>query len=73
LSTTKQKFYAHRARYASLTRSRPVDDPELIAERQAMREEALVGAVERALDTAPPLTPPLRDRIIALLTKAAAS
>jgi hypothetical protein len=34
---------AERARYASLTRSRPADDPDLLAARRALR-------VERATD-----------------------
>jgi hypothetical protein len=60
-------FRMHRARYASLSRSRTPDDPELIAERQAMQEEAVIGAVERALASAP-LTPSLRERINGLLS-----
>lgn len=43
---------SERARYASLTRSRPADDPELLAARRALRVEraadylaAFVGAV----------------------------
>ena len=61
-------YRAHRARYASLTRSRSTNDPELISERQKMAEEALVGAVERALAAGPPLTPPLRERVLGLLS-----
>jgi hypothetical protein len=37
-------FRSERARYASLTRSRPTDDPELVASRQLMREQGLIDA-----------------------------
>jgi hypothetical protein len=60
-------FRAKRARYASLTRSRPSDDPELIETRLLMQEEALLRAISKALAKAPPMTDQLRARVFALL------
>ncbi len=61
-------FHIHRARLASLSRSRPPDDPELVETRLCMQEEVLVNAITRALQKAPPITPQLRERIIALIS-----
>jgi hypothetical protein len=61
-------FRAERARYASLTRSRTPDDPELIASRQLMLEQAFIDAIDRALSKAPPMTPDVRERIVGLLS-----
>ena len=60
-------FYRERAKVNSLTRSRPADDPELLAARSLMAEESLVDAVAKALKKSPPLTPAVRERINALL------
>jgi hypothetical protein len=57
-----------RSRYASLRRSRPADDPELLEARRRMREEALVGAIDRALKNGPQITPALHARIVGMLT-----
>jgi hypothetical protein len=65
MSTTH--FRSARARYASLTRSRPDDDPELVASRHLMLEQGLIDAIERALKIGPPITEELRARIDALL------
>ena len=59
-------FRSERARYASLTRSRPADDPELVASRQRMHEQGLIDAIDRALQKAPPITGKVHERIIAL-------
>lgn len=56
-----------RARIASLTRSRAVDDPELVDARRNLAAEKLAEHVRRVVDAAPPLTPEQRDRIAALL------
>ncbi|MCX5044656.1 hypothetical protein OG921_15925 [Aldersonia sp. NBC_00410] len=61
-------FYRYRGVVGSLTRSRPVDDPELAQARADMAEETLVDAVARALKKAPPLAPQARERVIALLS-----
>jgi hypothetical protein len=45
-----------RARFASLTRSRPADDPELIAARQAFKAGLLAEQVRRAVNEPPALT-----------------
>ena len=60
-------FYRERAKVGSLTRSRPKDDPELLAARSRMAEESLVDAVAKALRKSPPLTRAVRERINALL------
>jgi len=56
-----------RARVASLTRSRPADDPELVDARQKLKAERLAGHVAKVVAQAPPLTPAQRDRIAVLL------
>ena len=57
-----------RGRYASLTRDREPNDPELVAAKHTMQEEALVIAITRALAKAPPMTDTIRARIIGLLS-----
>jgi hypothetical protein len=61
-------FLQARGRYASLTRDRAPDDPELLAARREMQEAALMNAVEKALAKAPSMTDELRARIIGLLS-----
>lgn len=61
---------AERARVASLSRSRPVDDPELIRARQSLKAMKLEEYVSRIVAEAPPLTDAQRDRIAALLRPA---
>ncbi len=56
-----------RARVASLTRSRPADDPELVTARQNLKAERLAEHVARVVGEAPPLSPSQRDRIAVLL------
>ena len=57
----------HRARVASLSRDRAPNDPEILAERQAMQAERLAEHVARVVAQAPPLTPEQRDKIANLL------
>jgi hypothetical protein len=61
----------HRARVASLTRSRTPDDPDLIAARRNLAAARLEDYVQRVVDAAPPLTPEQRDRIAAILAPSA--
>jgi hypothetical protein len=68
LLTAMLTYMQARGRYASLTRDREPGDPELIAAKHTMQEEALVIAITRALAKAPPLTDELRGRIIGLLS-----
>jgi hypothetical protein len=65
-----EDFYRYRGVVGSLTRSRPADDPELLAARLRMAEESLVDAIAKALKKAPPLTRAVRERINALLDSA---
>lgn len=60
-------YRAERARYASLTRSRAPDDPQLTASRQSMLELGLIDAIAQALNKAPPITDEICERIMALL------
>jgi len=61
-----------RARVASLTRSRPADDPDLVDARQKLKAERLAEHVTKVVAQAPPLTPAQRDRIAVLLRGGAA-
>lgn len=60
-----------RARVASLSRSRPTDDPELIAARQSLKALKLEEHVRRVVSEAPPLTAEQSSRIAVLLNPAA--
>lgn len=68
---TKTHARIQRARVAALTRYRDASDPDLIEARELLYEEAFVAAVERALRTAPPIRPELRDRVMGLLSAGA--
>lgn len=57
----------HRARVASLTRSRAADDPDLTGARRDLRAARLADFITRTVDTAPPLTPAQLDRLALLL------
>lgn len=61
-------FYRERARYGALRRSRQPNDAELLNAQHTMQAEALVEAINRAMKKAPPMTPELRERVIALLS-----
>lgn len=58
---------AHRARVASLSRSRTANDPDLIAARQALKAARLADHIRRTVAEAPPLTAEQRDRLALLL------
>ncbi len=58
---------SHRARVASLSRSRGADDPDLTDARRDLAAERLAEHVRTVVDGAPPLTGEQRDRIAALL------
>ncbi|WP_207551988.1 hypothetical protein [Mycobacteroides abscessus] len=61
-----------RARYASLTRSRTPDDPELVETRRSLRAESLMEHVKSVVSQAPPLTNEQIERVAALLRTGAA-
>ncbi|GAA3680820.1 hypothetical protein GCM10022376_20030 [Yimella lutea] len=61
-----------RARVASLSRSRPADDPDLAAARRNLRAEKLAEHIAKVVAQAPPLTPEQRDRLVVLLRGGAA-
>lgn len=58
---------SERARVASLSRSRPADDPDLVDARRNLRAERLAAHIEKVVAEAPPLTAEQRDRLAALL------
>jgi len=58
---------AERARYASLSRSRTPDDPDLLAARANLRIERLADYIRKTVDAAPPLSVEQRDRLVLLL------
>lgn len=57
----------HRARIASLSRSRTPDDPELLGARRDLRAVRLADHIAKVVAEAPPLTPEQRDRLTGLL------
>ena len=57
----------HRARVASLSRSRAADDPELIDARRSLREALAAAHIEKAVDKAAPLTTEQRTRLAVVL------
>lgn len=61
---------ALRGRVASLSRSRPATDPDLIEARRALAAEKLAAYVSKTVAEAPPLTSAQRDRIASLLRPA---
>lgn len=62
-----------RGRLAALTRSRSVDDPELLDAKRQLAAEKLAAYVDSVVSSAPPLTPAQRDRIAMLLNGGDAS
>lgn len=57
----------HRARVASLSRSRKPDDPDLLEARRNLRAARLADYVARTVAEAPPLTAEQRERVALLL------
>lgn len=62
-----------RARVASLSRSRPHDDPDLIAARRDLAAANLGEFIAKTLDTAPPLTDDQRRRLAGLFAGGASA
>lgn len=56
-----------RGRVASLTRSRPPDDPELIEARRNLRAARASEYVQQLVASSPPLTQEQRSHLAALL------
>lgn len=56
-----------RARVASLTRSRPDDDPDLVSARRNLAAEKLDAYIRKTIAAAPPLTDEQRATITRLL------
>ena len=54
-----------RARVASLSRSRPADDPDLVAARLRLKAARVEDYVSRVIADVPPLTAEQRDVILA--------
>jgi len=56
-----------RGRVAALTRSRPPNDPELLAARAELKAASAREYIRRLVDEAPPLTDEHRRRLVAML------
>jgi hypothetical protein len=61
---------AARASVAGLSRSRPPDDPDLVAARLELRTERAAEYIRGLVDQAPPLTDAQRAKLAALLAPA---
>ncbi|TFV67720.1 hypothetical protein E4P40_24005 [Blastococcus sp. CT_GayMR20] len=59
-----------RARVASLTRSRPADDPDLVGARRNLAAARLEEHIRQVVAVAPPFTLEQRDRLATLLRAA---
>lgn len=57
---------ANRARVASLSRSRPADDPDLVDARRDLIASRAEEYIRKLVDAAPPLTAEQRSRLAAL-------
>lgn len=68
MSTLTPEVRSHRARVASLSRSRQSDDPDLQRARRDLRAAAAASYIERVLAEAPPLTDEQRRRLAGLLS-----
>jgi hypothetical protein len=64
---------SERARVASLSRSRTPNDPDLLAARDALRVARLRDAIEKAVNSAPPLTDEQRLSLARILTAPSAA
>lgn len=67
MGSTRNKYAA---RVAALSRSRSEDDPVFLEAKQALHAAALEEAIQRALDSAPPLSGETRARLASLLSPA---
>lgn len=72
MATLSPEVASHRARVASLSRSRRSDDPELVKARRDLFAAKLEAHIERTLAEAPPLTEEQRDRLAGIFTGGAA-
>jgi hypothetical protein len=59
--------YAARARHNALKRYRDADDPVVADAQRDLRAAKLAEHIRKVVDSAPPLTPELADRLAALL------
>jgi hypothetical protein len=66
-TATVRNWTSYRAEYASLTRSRRPDDPELLEARRNLRAAKLADHIVKVVAEAPPLTQEQRDRLAVLL------
>lgn len=73
MSQTVESWTHHRARVASLSRSRTTDDPELVAARRDLAAAKLEEHIERALASAPPLSDAQRERLASILSGGASA
>ena len=57
----------HRGRLAALTRSRSIDDPDLVKARRDLKAARLEDYIKKTVDAAPPLSREQLDRLGVLL------
>ena len=57
----------HRAKIASLSRSRPADDPEIVAARQDLKAARLEDQIRATVDSVPSLRPEQIDHLAGLI------
>lgn len=63
-----QSWQTSRARVASLSRSRPSNDPDLLQARSDLRAARLADAIQKTVAQAPPLTDEQRRQLAMLLS-----
>lgn len=73
MPTTPPEILSVRARIASLTRSRQVDDPDLVAARRELAELRIARFIRETVAAAPPLTDEQRTRLADLLRPGSAA
>ena len=73
MSRVAREAAHRRASEDGLARSRPADDPELIAARRDLTVHSLATHVARVVAAAPPLTPEQLDELARLLKAPAES
>lgn len=67
MATQPTTWQRERAKVASLTRSRPADDPELVEARRTLKALRLEDHVREVVASWPPLTDEQADRIAGIL------
>ncbi|MEK0156666.1 hypothetical protein [Arthrobacter oryzae] len=67
MATNSNSWTHERAKIASLSKTRPDDDPDLLAHRQRLKGMRLEDHVRAAVESFPPITDEQAERVAALL------